>query len=156
MVSSFFSAKIGENQKNKNKQVFAVKVMDFWSKIKKQGLHHKSVELWFYIMIWCHTRLAAPFQLRHCWPPHQASLHGSSCVGKKKQSPHNYFFPPKCSHKMQPLNVAVYGLFQRFFASICDAWLTLHPRSTISSYLLKKSQKGLRERIYCEKHCSWM
>ena len=43
-------------------------------------------------------------------------------------------FPPKCSHKMQPLDIAVYGPFKRFYASFCNAWLTLHSSSTISIY----------------------
>ena len=42
-------------------------------------------------------------------------------------------FPPKCSHKMQSSNEVVYGPFKRFYASFCDAWLTLRPRSKVSS-----------------------
>ena len=28
--------------------------------MKKQGLHHKSVELWFHIIIWCHPKWGRP------------------------------------------------------------------------------------------------
>ena len=28
-------------------------------------------------------------------------------------------FPPKCSHKMQPLDITVYGPFKRFYFSFC-------------------------------------
>ena len=43
-------------------------------------------------------------------------------------------FPLKRSHQMQPLDIAVYGPFKRYYASFCNACLTSHPRSTISSY----------------------
>ena len=52
----------------------------------------------------------------------------------RKKGVYMITFPPKCSHKMQPLDVAVYGPFKRFQASFCDASLTSYPRSTISSY----------------------
>ena len=28
--------------------------------MKKQGLHHKSVQLWFHIIIWCHSKWCYP------------------------------------------------------------------------------------------------
>ena len=31
--------------------------------MKKQGLHHSSVELWFHVIIWCHPGSAAPLFL---------------------------------------------------------------------------------------------
>ena len=41
--------------------------------MKQQGLNHKSVELWFHIIIWCHPKLVSPgagsphrIWLRHC------------------------------------------------------------------------------------------
>ena len=33
--------------------------------MKKQGLYHKSVELWFHIMIWCHPGRTAPLPRFH-------------------------------------------------------------------------------------------
>lgn len=41
-------------------------------------------------------------------------------------------FPPHCSHKLQPLDVSIYGPFKRFYASYCDSWMTGHPGSSIS------------------------
>ena len=35
---------------------------------------------------------------------------------------------------MQYLDITVYGPFKRYYALFCYAWLTSHPRSTISSY----------------------
>ena len=31
-------------------------------------------------------------------------------------------FPPHCSHKLQPLDRAVYGPFKRYYNSACDCW----------------------------------
>ena len=28
--------------------------------MKKQGLHHKSVEFWFHVIIWCHPKWCHP------------------------------------------------------------------------------------------------
>ena len=28
--------------------------------MKKQGIHHKSVELWFHIIIWCYPKMVSP------------------------------------------------------------------------------------------------
>ena len=32
-------------------------------------------------------------------------------------------FPPHCSHKLQPLDRAVYGTFKRYYYSSCDCWM---------------------------------
>ena len=32
-------------------------------------------------------------------------------------------FPPHCSHKLQPLDTAVYGPFKRYYNSACDCWM---------------------------------
>ena len=32
-------------------------------------------------------------------------------------------FPPHCSHKLQPLDRAVYGPFKRYYNSACDCWM---------------------------------
>ena len=33
-------------------------------------------------------------------------------------------FPPHCSHKLQPLDIGVYGPFKRYYSSFCDSWMT--------------------------------
>jgi len=43
-------------------------------------------------------------------------------------------FPPKCSHKLQPLDVGVYGPFKRYYSSLCDSWMTSNPGKTLSIY----------------------
>ena len=32
-------------------------------------------------------------------------------------------FPPHCSHRLQPLDVCVFGSFKRFYSSFCDGWM---------------------------------
>ena len=39
--------------------------------------------------------------------------------------------PPHCSHKLQPLDVGVFGAFKRFYTSSCDEWHLSHPGETL-------------------------
>ena len=43
-------------------------------------------------------------------------------------------FPPHCSHKLQPLDVGVYGPFKRYYSSLCDAWMSSNPGKPITIY----------------------
>ena len=43
-------------------------------------------------------------------------------------------FPPHCSHRLQPLDVAVFGPFKTFYNSFADAWMTNHPGRSITIY----------------------
>ena len=53
----FFGPKLGDDQKKKsspqNQTVFGPNEKRDQTKRKKKGIHHKSVELWFRIIIWC-------------------------------------------------------------------------------------------------------
>ncbi|XP_069102972.1 uncharacterized protein [Argopecten irradians] len=42
--------------------------------------------------------------------------------------------PPHCSHKLQPLDVSVYGPLKRLVASAQDAWLKTHPGTPMTIY----------------------
>ena len=42
--------------------------------------------------------------------------------------------PLHCSHKLQPLDVGVFGAFKKFYSSFCDEWHLLHPGETLSLY----------------------
>ena len=42
--------------------------------------------------------------------------------------------PPHCSHRLQPLDVAVYGPLKKFFSLFADAWQTSHPGLPITIY----------------------
>lgn len=44
--------------------------------------------------------------------------------------------PPHTSHKLQPLDISVYGPFKRLFNREMDAWLVSHPGKTVSIYEL--------------------
>ena len=43
-------------------------------------------------------------------------------------------FPPHCSHKLQPLDIGVYGPFKRYYSSFCDSWMTSNPGKPLSMY----------------------
>ncbi|KAK2577808.1 hypothetical protein KPH14_012677 [Odynerus spinipes] len=43
-------------------------------------------------------------------------------------------FPPHCSHKLQPLDVSVFGPFKKYCASAQDTWLRNNPGKTITIY----------------------
>ncbi|CAH2020531.1 unnamed protein product [Acanthoscelides obtectus] len=36
--------------------------------------------------------------------------------------------PPHCSHKLQPLDLAVFGPFKKYYGASCDRWMTLQSR----------------------------
>ncbi|XP_047124175.1 uncharacterized protein LOC101240849 [Hydra vulgaris] len=43
-------------------------------------------------------------------------------------------FPPHCSRKLQPLDRSVFGPFKKYTNTACDAWMTMHPGSTMFIY----------------------
>lgn len=43
-------------------------------------------------------------------------------------------FPPHCSHRLQPLDVSVYGPLKKYVNRACDSWMTTHPGSTMTIY----------------------
>ena len=65
---------------------------------------------------------------------HNSHLSIEAIALAKKNGLHLLTFPPKCSHRMQPLDVCVYGPFKQFYSSLCDAWMTSHPGRAISIY----------------------
>ena len=51
---------------------------------------------------------------------------------------HILTFPPHCSHRLQPLDVCVFGPFKRFYSSFCDGWMTSHAGQSIIIYSVAK------------------
>ncbi|XP_014360249.2 uncharacterized protein LOC106712268 [Papilio machaon] len=47
-------------------------------------------------------------------------------------------FPPHCSHKLQPLDVSVFGPFKKYCAAAKDAWLRNNPGKTLTIYDIPK------------------
>ena len=47
---------------------------------------------------------------------------------------HLLTFPPHCSHRLQPLDVGVYGPFKRYYSSLCNSWMTSNPGKPITIY----------------------
>ena len=43
-------------------------------------------------------------------------------------------FPPHCSHRMQPLDVSIYGPFKRYYNAACTAWMLSTPGRALASY----------------------
>lgn len=43
-------------------------------------------------------------------------------------------FPPHCSHKLQPLDVAAYSPLERYYNDACNSWHLQNPGKTISIY----------------------
>ena len=43
-------------------------------------------------------------------------------------------FPPHCSHRLQPLDVGVYGPFKRYVNSAMDSWMKCHPGKRMTIY----------------------
>ena len=43
-------------------------------------------------------------------------------------------FPPHCSHRLQPLDVGVYGPFKRFVNLTMDSWMKKHPGTRMTIY----------------------
>ena len=47
-------------------------------------------------------------------------------------------FPPLCSHKLQTLDIGVYGPFKWYYSSFCDSWMTSNPGKLFSIYEVTK------------------
>ena len=45
-------------------------------------------------------------------------------------------FPPHCSHRLQPLDVSVYGPFKTYFNSACQSCMVSNPRQPLTIYNL--------------------
>ena len=73
---------------------------------------------------------------------HISHLSIEAVAKARKKGVHINTFPPKRSHQMQPLGIAIYGPFKRYYASFCNACLTSHPRSTVQ-FQVMKLQKSL-------------
>lgn len=43
-------------------------------------------------------------------------------------------FPPHCSHKLQPLDVSVFGPFKKYYNTFLDSWMLTNPGKTFSMY----------------------
>lgn len=43
-------------------------------------------------------------------------------------------FPPHCSHKLQPLDISIYGPLKCYYNSGCNDWLLNHPGRPLSIY----------------------
>ena len=43
-------------------------------------------------------------------------------------------FPPHCSHRMQPLDVSIYGPFKRYFDTACNDWMMTNPGRALTIY----------------------
>lgn len=51
-------------------------------------------------------------------------------------------FPPHCSHKLQPLDMGVYGPFKAYCANMQDAWMRNNPGKTMTIYEIPSIVRG--------------
>lgn len=49
---------------------------------------------------------------------------------------HLLTFPPHCSHRLQPLDVSVYGPFKAYYNAAASTWMTSNPGKTLTIYHL--------------------
>lgn len=61
-------------------------------------------------------------------------------------------FPPHCSHKLQPLDVAVYGPFKTYFKIALNNWMVSNPGKTVTIYHLPKLAKFAFESAFTIKN----
>ena len=52
----------------------------------------------------------------------------------KENGVHMLSFPPHCSHKLQPLDLAVYGPLKNYTSQAMDAWMRNNPGQTMTIY----------------------
>lgn len=48
-------------------------------------------------------------------------------------------FPPHCSHKLQPLDISVYGPLKRYYNDACNGWQMENPGQTLTIYNISRS-----------------
>lgn len=69
---------------------------------------------------------------------HSSHLHVETLNLAKDNGVVMLSFPPHCSHKLQPLDVSVFGPFKKYCASAQDTWLRNNPGKTITIYDIPK------------------
>ena len=60
-----------------------------------------------------------------------------------------FTFPPHCSHRMQSLDVCVFGPFKRFYNKFADAWMTSHPGQSITIYDVAELAGAAFNKAFC-------
>lgn len=72
---------------------------------------------------------------------HQSHVNLDVIKLAKENGVHLLTFPPHCSHRLQPLDVGVYGPFKTYYNSAAAAWMTSNPGKTISMYRIPELVK---------------
>lgn len=69
---------------------------------------------------------------------HSSHLHIKTIELAKNNGIIMLSFPPHCSHRLQPLDVSVFGPFKRYMGTAQDAWLRSNPARTMTIYDIPK------------------
>ncbi|XP_065684001.1 uncharacterized protein LOC136096547 [Hydra vulgaris] len=69
---------------------------------------------------------------------HSSHLHFETLNLAKENGIVMLSFPPHCSHKLQPLDVSVFGTFKNYLSVAQDAWLRNNPGKAITIYDIPK------------------
>lgn len=73
---------------------------------------------------------------------HQSHVNLDVIKLAKENGVHLLTFPPHCSHRLQPLDVGVYGPFKNYYNTAAAAWMTSNPGKTISIYTVPELVKS--------------
>ncbi|CAD6230309.1 GSCOCG00006748001-RA-CDS [Cotesia congregata] len=69
---------------------------------------------------------------------HSSHLHVETLNVAKENGIVMLTFPPHCSHKLQPLDVSVFGPFKKYCAAAQDKWLKENPGNSLTIYHIPK------------------
>ncbi|KAJ8914270.1 hypothetical protein NQ315_011003 [Exocentrus adspersus] len=67
---------------------------------------------------------------------HESHVNIDVVVLAKENGVHLLTCPPHCSHRLQPLDVSVYGPFKAYYNTAAYAWMTSNPGKTLTIYHL--------------------
>lgn len=72
---------------------------------------------------------------------HQSHVNLDIIQLAKENGVHLLTFPPHFSHRLQPLDVGVYGPFKNYYNTAAAVWMTSNPGKTISIYTVPELVK---------------
>ena len=65
---------------------------------------------------------------------------------------HILTFPPHCSHRLQPLDVGIFGPFKRFYHRACDAWMASFPGQPLTIYYNAELAGKTFSKAFCQEN----
>lgn len=81
-----------------------------------------------------HTRCSKADPILLIFDNHESHIQIEVIRKAKEVGIHLLTFPPHCSHRLQPLDVSIYGPFKAKYNAACNDWMINHPGKTITLY----------------------